>query len=509
MRLVCGSTAIRARWSLVVGCLLAAAPAQGPAYRDRWRDLQLELLREQLLHECQGRDQATLQVVADLVAATDSAAPNRPVVRALAHLRGVDADDAFVLRACLGAFVLPEVVDPAADREDCRSLHVSVQMPYTMTVPGAIAFELEVFDAAGARLHRSSFGKDAAPEDLRMAYTTVAVPGNEFADGSYRVRLSTRLDDAPPRAHDLVLEHRFHVLRGYETRAAGVHADAVLAAAKLGPRERAGLAGVVGEVDRAFTGEPFAGASDALVDLERAEQVLANVAAGRAPLDGLHGAVALGLPTGGETRLDAIVALPEAEAAAARRPLVVAIAATPALDVDGRRPMAPEIRAPGWLRRRVGDFGLGPAVHMAWLQSPGAGLPFARSLPAALDALRDLLPTDGRLVLVLELEAAVALCYAPEILQRTSGVVLIGGGVLALPQLRALGDLPMLGVTLTGHRSGRGLEFMAALSRGEQGVVDWPCRFTLLPATPRPWVFGAAAATREIADFVRALPPPK
>lgn len=486
--------------------LVVAARAQGPIYRERWNDLHLQLLRERVQHESRGRDLATLTAAAELLAAVDTAAPFRPAARALAHLRGVEADAAFVLRASLGAFVLPEVVDPAAEREDCRSLHVSVQLPYSTELPGVIGFEVEVFDAAGARVHRAVFGDGAAVEDLRMAYTTTAVPGEALGDGRYRLRLRTTIDGKPPRAQDPVLEHGFSVLRGYGARAAEVLGDGRVATAALAPLPRSVLTGMLSEVERAFRGEAFDGVSDAVADLERAERAIASVGAGKPPQTGCVGIVPLALPTGGEAVLGAVVAFPADTTA---RPLVVVAGAAPAFDVKGHRPAAPEARSARWLQRRVADLGLGAAAHVAWLQSPGLGLDYAKALPSVLEALRELLPTDGRIVLVAELEAAVAVCYAPAVLRRLSGLVLVGAGALPQSTLRGLGELPILGVPLSGHDSGKGLSFTAAVARGEQGAVDWQCRFELVADGPRPWTFGAAAAAAEIAAFVRALPPPR
>src|SRR5262249_48949960 len=143
---------------------------------------------------------------ADLVADSGST-PYQAAARALARLRGVDADDAFVLRACLGAFVLPEVVDPTASRAECHALHLSLQLPHVLPIPGEIEFEAAAFDGAGECVHRERFGKGQRLEDLRMAYTAHEVPAGELPDGRYRVRVALCLDGQPPRASDPVLEY--------------------------------------------------------------------------------------------------------------------------------------------------------------------------------------------------------------------------------------------------------------------------------------------------------------
>jgi len=491
-----------------LGALLlcaAAAMAQGPVYRERWADMHLERMRELVLRESRARDDATLQAVAGLVA-DGKDTPFQAAARALARLRGVAADDAFVLRACTGAFVLPEVVDPASSRADCHALHLSMQLPHVLPIPGEVEFEVAAFDGAGECVHRARFGKGAKLEDLRMAYTSHEVPAAELPDGRYRVRVALWLDGREPRATDPVLEYPFFVLRGYEQRVVALREHAASPGRELSPTARAVIVGMMLEVERAFQGEAFDGESDGVADLERAEHALANVIDGRPVLDGLHGAVPLGLPTGGADVLGAVVALPPADAAP--RPLVVVAGMAPATSVDGARPLAPEARSARWVWRRDGDFGLRDDARVVWLQSPGGGLRYAQALPTAVAALHDLLRTDGRTVLVLELEAAVALCFSPDVLQQVaSGVVLVGAGALAQPVLRRLGEVPVLGVPLSGHPSGAALRFTADVAGGKQGPVDWSCRFELAPDAPRPWVFGAAAARDRIAAFVRALPP--
>jgi hypothetical protein len=58
--------------------LAGAAAAQGPLYRERWADLQLETLRLRVQAESRGRDDATLAAVADLLVAPDHGMASRP-----------------------------------------------------------------------------------------------------------------------------------------------------------------------------------------------------------------------------------------------------------------------------------------------------------------------------------------------------------------------------------------------------------------------------------------------
>ena len=485
--------------------LALAGPAQGPLYRERWAFLHLELLRGQVQAGCAGRDRDTLAHIAELLAAPDDGVPFLPAARALAALRGVPCDAAFQLRALAAAFVLPEVVDPAVDAQgpsaDCRALNVSMFLPYSMPLPGKVAFALEAVDGSGAPVAAATIDADTGLEDLRMGRAHASLAGAGLPAGRYRLRVRTLLDGAGPRPGDVVLEHVFHVLRGYQQRADGARALAAAWRGKLAPVADAALQGFLGEVERAYAGEAFDGQSDAVAELERLERALANARAGKAPWAGMTGDVALGLPTGGDAVLSAVVRLPADDAA---RPLLVFAGGAPAYDTTVRRPGAPSCRTGRLVARRLGDFGLGGQCHVAWLQSPATGLRYAAALPQALAALRAMLPTDGRTVVVLEYEAAIAAAYAGDMLRReTKGAVLVGAGAFSAATLHPLGDLRLFGVPMSGHPSSQGLERTAQVAAGKYGPVDWQGRFELAAAAPRPWTSGAAAARDEIAAFVR------
>jgi hypothetical protein len=484
----------------------AAIRAQGPLYRERWTDLHLELLRERVLRESAGRDRETLTKVADLLAAPDGGVPFAPAAKALALLRGVDCDAAFLLRATTSAFVLPEVVDPdIADdgpAADCRALNLTLYLPYTVPMPGKVAFDVEVVDGSGARAFAATVGQSTELEDMRMGRATAKAPGELFADGRYRARARVLLDGAPPRASDPTLEHGFAVLRGYQRRAEGARRACEAAESKARPLERAVLRGLLLEVGRAYNGEAFDGESKAVADLERLEQALRSSADGKAPWAQLRGDVPLALPTGGDAVLGAVVRMPADETP---RPLVVFVGGAPAYDTSAHRPGEPAYRTARWVARRLGDFGLSPQCQVAWLQSPAAELRFQDALPQALTALRTLLPNDGRVVLVLEYEAAMAATFAPDVLRSAAGAVLVGAGAFSRAMLEKLGSVRLLGVPMTGHPSGAGVRLSAEIAAGKHGAVDWKGRYELVPDAPRPWTFGAAAARPEIAAFVRDM----
>lgn len=488
--------------AVAVLALTSVVAAQGPLYRERWSDLHLERLREKVADECVQRDDDTMAEVAKRLA-VDDPNPFLPAARALARLRGIDCDDAFALRASMGAFVLPEVVDPESTKEECRALQVTVLLPYVLPVPGRLHFEVEVFDGTGRRLFGTDFGYDLPIEDLHLGQARAAVPCAELTDGQYRVRLSTVLDGKGPRATDYAIEHTFSVLRGYQARSEAAQRAASTRAEQAPATERALLLGMALEVARAYSGEAFDGSSEAVADLVRLETALANLGAEKPLLEGLRTRLPAALPTAGKELLGAVLRWPDAVADAPKRPLVVVLGAMPALDRTGRRPSWPEVRTAKWVERRCGDFGLGTAVPFAWVQSPGGFVDYAKALPVAIETLHALLPTDGTTIVVAELEAAVAVCYAPKVLAGLKGLVLVGGGAMSKAMLVEHAAMPVLGVPLTEHASSQGLVFTEKASealRAEGGKSE----FAQVAARARPWVFGARSARAEIAQFLRA-----
>jgi len=485
---------------------LAVSPllAQGPFYRERWADLHLELLRERVVRECAGRDDGTVANVARMLVNVDDSIPFRPAAHALAELRGVRCDDAFLLRCTVGAYVLPEIVDPDASKEECRSLHVTVLLPYVVPLPQDVRFDLEVFDKAGERRFAMDFGAGRQIEDLRMGHVHVEAPAKDLADGTYVARVSVLVDGKRPSSTDYVVEHAFHVLRGYQPRAEAVQSKILAVEAGLPMSDRALLRGLMLEVNRAYAGEAFDGASDAVADLERAERALANLAAEKPLLDGLETLLPAALPTGGDKVLPAVLHWPVRKETDPKRPLVCVLAGAPALNTSGRRPSAPDARSARWLHRRVGDFGIGEEWPVVWIESQKPSLPYAKCLPTALEAVHERLPTDGTTIFVAELEAAVALCFVDPLLDSARGVVLCGAGAMSRQQLARHAKLPILGIPLTGNVSSQSLQFSAlwAKEMRESGAESG---FRLAPDRTRPWIAGLASARGEIAQFVRAV----
>lgn len=494
----------------VAGAAAAPAAAQGLVYRERWGYLHLEHRRAELAHELAGRGADDVAAVAQLVAGPDGGVPFAPVARALARLRGVAADDAFLLRAMLAAYVLPEVCDPDGANEVCRATNVSLFLPFPCSWSGRIAFDLEARDAAGDVVWSARIDQHTELADLSLARPHVAIPGERLPDGRYQLRVRTSIGDAGPRAGDPELRWPFHVLRGYQARAEAALAGAATAAAGLRPAAQAVLAGSSAQVARAYRGEAFAVASEGATDLLRLERMLANVAEGRDPADGVAGALPLQLPVDGGPPLGAVLRrATDADGAGVRGRLVVVAPGAPAYDLTGLRPSAPANRDPGWSAHELEGLGAATGWHVVFLESPGGGRDYAAALRAALALLPAVVDTEGPPLLVCEREAAViAALRLRELQAGLAGLVLVGTGGVPGPVLRDLGPLPVRLAPLHGvggDALARTVAYAATLrADGWTGDVDW------LGTAPMPWTHGLGAWRSELAAFgASCLPPPR
>lgn len=499
VRRLAGAFAAAALWP-------ASGGAQGPAYREHWGYLHLEHRRAEVLRELAGRDAADLAAVAALCASPDAGVPFRPVAAALAHLRGVSLDGAFLLRASVGVYVLPEVVDPAASIPECRDVNLSVFLPFTLPSPGAIAFDVVVRRAGGDELLRERLTRDTGIDDLRMARPKVTVPCAQLADGSYEVEVGTWIDGEAPRPRDPRLGWSFHVLRGYQQRSEAAVAAARAARDGLGALPRALLDGMVVAVARAYGGEAFAVRSDAVAELERLERAVDNIREGRPLFDGIPGPVRTALPASGGALLPCVLRDLPGDAqggAVAESPLLVFVSGAPAYDAGARRPIAPAAREAPWLAAELGEFGRARGWRIACLDSAGGGRPFGKDLLAALGALRELLPSGARKpVLVCDREAAgiVALsagAFAPHI----AGLVLIGGGALPGSAIEALGALPVRWVRLAHYPGTAGVDRTLAFVAERAAGADTPPDLRRLHDRELPWPFGVALSLPEIEAF--------
>jgi hypothetical protein len=496
LRLVLGLT-------MLLGVTTSMASAQGPVYRERWGYLHLEHRRAQVFDELQGRSDADVQKVAALLVEDDGGVPFVPVANALAYLRGVESDAAFRLRTTLGLFVLPEVVDPDGSQEACRAANFSVNLPFALPEAGAMTFRIVVRDADGAQVFEKLLTHKTAIADVRLAQAEVSVPCSELADGTYQVELQTRFDGSEPGEHDPTLRWPFHVLRGYQRRAELAMGKAVELRKDLEPLPRALLDGFASQVSRAYTGEAFAVRSDAVDDLLRLEQCLANFAADRAPLHGMRGVVPTGLPHGDITQSCLLRLAPDGKP----QPTVVFATGCPTYDVTARRPAAPPVREGHWLLRELGDFGRAQGWNVAVFDSPGGGRPYPAALLSSIQALPEVLPSGGRKpLLVCDREAAAVVAmqlsrFAPHV----SGVVLIGGGAMPIQVLDKLDGLPVRFVSLDGYPASKSIDRLMTFVESRSEQQNEGLDLGRLHERPTPWLYGPAWSRPELTTFATRL----
>jgi hypothetical protein len=224
--------------------LLSTAPvrAQGPVYRARWGYLHLENRRCELLRELRAQP-ARWEPVARALVEPDQGVPFVPVGKALALVRGVAASEAFLLRAAIGVYVLPEVCDPDGENAQCRVTNVSVFLPFTMPAPAELSFDVEAIDAQGKVVFSTRLLHETTVPDLRMARPTARLPCGELPDGTYQIQLRTNLGGVAPVATDPALRWSFHVLRGYQARSEAALRGARAAMDGRTPMEQAVLGG--------------------------------------------------------------------------------------------------------------------------------------------------------------------------------------------------------------------------------------------------------------------------
>lgn len=492
---------------LLLGSFVGAASAQGPAYRERWGYLHLERRRAEVFDELKGRDEPARKAVGTLLAADDGGVPFRPVAAAMAFLRGVEADAAFQLRCALGLFVLPEVVDPEGAQAACRAANFSVHLPFTLPAAGDLAFEFTVRDATGELVDRQLLTEKTGMDDVRLSQAKVSVPGAKLSDGAYEVSLRTLLDGVEPRPHDPTLRWTFHVLRGYQARAERAMGAAAALREGLAPLPRAMLDGFTAHVSRVYTGEAFAVRSDAVAELLRLERCLQNLAAERAPADGMPGVLPTALPGAAEAQPCLLRACGTREG----RPTVVFATGAPSFGIGARRPSSPLVRDARWLNREIGDFGRAAGWNLALFDSPGGGRAYGANLLSALRELPRVLPSDGsKPLLVCDREAAAVVgIQLAKFRPWISGVVLVGACVVPAPALAALEGLPVRVVELAGYPGSGGIRRMMAYLESRPDDQRQQLQIERLHARPTAWPFGVALSLVEIQAFGEQLFAPR
>ena len=491
-----------ARLAIASALLLSAfVTSQGPVYRERWGYLHLESLRAQVLDALVGRSPEDVAEVSKRLAAPDEGLPFRPVASALAYLRGVESDGPFLMRAGLGLFVLPEVVDADSTLPTCRSANFTVCLPFMIPVPGAMKFEFVVRDQAGEKVWSKVVDEDVDLRDVRLSQIKASVPAELLPDGRYEVELLTSFGNSAPRPNDPVYRWTFHALRGYQARADKAMAVAITDRSDYAPLVRAQLDGLAQNVNRAFSGQAFAVQSDAVRELELLEHCLENLAKERPPLFGMTGAIPTAMPAGGAALMQpCLVRGPSDDQP---HPMVVFASASPSYNQGSQRPTAPETRSAKWLWRELGDFGVAEKWHVACCDSPGGGRRYAEALEKTLEALPKVLPTGGQKpLLVCDREAAsvVALQLA-RLRPHISGLVMCGFGSISRAEVGKLGGLPVRLLSLNGYPGSstieRMMEYVDHLREAGGAVPD----IARLHDRAEPWPFGVSRSRRELAAF--------
>lgn len=471
-------------------CGACEVEAQGPVYRERWGYLHLEHRRAELWQELRAAPAEARAAVADLLLQPDQGVPFAPIAKALAHLRGRPADAAWLVRASMGCYVLPEVCDPEARTETCRDVQVSVFLPCSLPLPGPLSFDVSVRDQQGDERWRSRIVDGTSLEDLRMARAHVAVPGRDLPDGAYVLEVRTRIAGAEPAAGDPRLAWTFHVLRGYQQRAEKALGEVVRVQPGLAALPKAMLGGLADQVGRAYHGEAFVVQSDAVGELQRLERALQNLVDEKPLLAGFAGDRAIGLPAGDAPPLQVVVRTAPVEPEASPRPVVVFLVGTPTYDLTMRRPAAPATCDPAWLAEAMRGFAATQRWHQVFVESPGGGRDYLASIEALLTHLPMVLPEGaGPLLVVAEREAAsVVGLHLPRFAGRLRGVALLGGGLFPRTHLPKLGALPVRFGEVAGMPSGEAMASLVAFAASDAGARGEPSSLAMLPGGPAPWI---------------------
>ena len=194
-----GESDLLARAAVIVlrACGLASAllflapsvPAQPK--RERLTYSWVMELRHQLWSECRGKSPERLEQVAADLRAEAKGNPLIPLAHALARVRGVEADEAFVFRRGVQCLATPEIVD--VDR--FAHVNLTLHMPYRMPGAERPTFALRVLDAAGEERWSGTVTENATIDDL-LRYRA---DGTRAGRGSPRRPLPRRGRDPPRR----------------------------------------------------------------------------------------------------------------------------------------------------------------------------------------------------------------------------------------------------------------------------------------------------------------------
>ncbi len=488
----------------LVLALGAVLQGQGPLHRENWAYSHLQWRREQLLAEVLRATPTQQALVRDLLDEPDQGLPFRNVARASAKLAGREFDDTWLFRSMVGAFVLPEVVDPDSAREECRSLSVSVFLPARVQPAGATSFRLTVRDTAGRVVHESGTPQACSVDDLRLAQCLLPVPCVGLEDGEYTVEVLSSVAGKDAEAAEPRLVQRFAVLRGYQQRAERAVADATRLAGAAPSIAASSLLAVAAEVNRAYSGEAPNGAATGREDLLLLERMVARSAKGEDVLDGEAGDVLVGLPTGAQRPLTGVLRMPSGGKASC---LVVVVAGSPFYGADVPRPGAPASTSPRWTARACADTRPAGAA-LLFVESPGAMPQWSEALARSVGAAQDRLGiAPSHTTLVVEREAAVAVCFGlAQLLPRIETLDLVNGGVLSRSALEGLQGRRVVAHVSRGPLS-RGLQHTKDVVGGSQGPLQFDGSFVPVAVDGYPWQFALPIALRAVTERVAVEAP--
>lgn len=480
---------------VLAGVLLAGLVSAQPLLRERRTHARVLELRHQLLCELEGASADLLAgVAADLLSDAEGSA-FLPLARALARVRSVKADAAFVFRHGVQVFAMPEIID--GDRY--KEAAVTVHLPFRPEPVGRLTFRVVVRDGGGKTVWDSAIEERTSMDDLLRFTCGTKIPIKDLPDGRYAVDVETLIEGVSPRPADPRSSTCFHVQRDLAERVNRLAEGykALESSEKSGPHQVAMLVGMLARIQRVIEGEPSSGKSLGGKDLDDALRLLENIEKGLPPLAGLRGWVTIGVVVGEDE--PAMVRLRLPVAGEAPRPLVLFVPGSPAYSPTWWRPTSPRSVAPGWLADELDIVGFDSDArwHLAVMESPGRYQGNARVVRGVIDGLRKMLPV-GEVVLVGEREGALAAVQTVvETTDLAVGVVLIAGGSLGPADADTLaGQVRMLCIPATGYPGNHNLRRLADLL--EKGVE-------MLDAGGRPWPMALGISAREIEGFVTEL----
>jgi len=461
-----------------------AGPLVAQPKKERMTYSWMMQLRHQLWLECRGASDELLESVAKDLGSDGAGNPFVPMARALARVRGVEPDPAFVFRACVQCIATPEVVD--LDRYD--QLNLTMHTPYRPPEGAARGFIWWMRggppDGGGGG---GALGRSHGVYDLLRYQTRMEVDVSEHRPGDYAVEVKTRVrigeETGPSRDADPIATARFEVIPGYPKRVDALRERVDALPEQLSGGDWLTVQAALARVMRAYTGEPRDGRASASEDLAEAEAVVDNVAAGRPALAGLTGWKTLGVACDdGEAAL-LTVRLPEGDPGDGRG-LVVFVPGAPAWDESWSRPTSPAATSPQWLRDVLDDHGFDPEHQwlVAVMESPGRVAAPERALISVVTSLRDRFGINGVTALVGERDGASAVTRAlaldPAL---SSGFALVAGGALSATTAGLLSGARAFVAPCRYHPANVNLARAAELLREAGATVD------LASSGDRPW----------------------